>query len=150
MNNLEPSKKDQNQGLSTRRNSFFDLMDNFFSDSSLINKGLGGDFKLDVQETDKEYVVEAEMPGVKKGELDVELKDNNLTIAVDKEEKYEEEDKEKNYIHRERKTSSMRRSIYLPDAKSEEVKAKLEDGVLKITIQKDSEAKDKYKIDIED
>ena len=44
----------------------------------------------------------------------------------------------------------MRRSIYLPDAKSEEVKAKLEDGVLKITIQKDTEAKDKYKIDIED
>lgn len=146
MNNLEPSKKER--GLSTTGGSFFDLMENFFSDSSLVNKGFGGNFKLDVQDNEKEYVVEAEMPGVKKDELDVELKDNRLTISVKKEEKIDEEDK--NYIHKERRTSSMQRSIYLPNSKSQDVKAKLENGLLKLTVMKDTESEDKYKVNIEE
>ncbi len=145
MNNLEPSKR---RGLSTRRENFFDQMENFFSDSSLVNKGFGGNFKLDVEETDKEYLVEAEMPGVTKGEIEVELKDNRLNISVDKAEKVEEEGK--NYIYKERRSSAMHRSIYLPHSKSQDVKAKLENGLLKLTVMKDMESKDKYKVDIED
>jgi HSP20 family protein len=56
---------------------------------------------------------------------------------------------EKNYIHRERRSSSMSRSIRLANAKLDEAKAKLEDGVLTVTIPKDEKATNLRKIDIE-
>ena len=91
-------------------------------------------FKLDVKEADKEYCVEAEMPGIKKEEISISLDDEMLTIAVKKEKEVKEE--RKNYIHQERNVSSMERSVYLEGAKLEGIQAKLTDGVLNIIIPK--------------
>jgi HSP20 family protein len=127
---------------------FYNMLDDFFSDAWSPRRSLSGDtFKIDVQENEREYLVDAELPGVKKEEISLELNDDRLTIGIQKEENNEE--KRKNYIHRERRFSSMRRSIYLADANSEEVKAKLEDGVLKIVIPKAVKADNMRRIEIE-
>ncbi len=114
---------------------FSDMFDDFFHNTWLPRRSLIlENFKMDVQETDKEYRVEAEMPGIKKEEICVNLEDGRLTIAVKREKEVKEE--RKNYIHQERSVSSMERSVYLEYAKAEGITAKLADGVLEIVVPK--------------
>ena len=129
-------------------NDFYNALDDFFNDPWWPRRSLVNDtFKVDVQETEKEYLIEAELPGINKEELDLSLEDNRLAISVNREESNEKEDK--NYIHRERRVSSMQRCIYLADAAAEEIKAQLDSGVLKITVPKSSPVINKTKINID-
>lgn len=122
---------------------FYNVLDDFFSDSWTANRSLSNDtFKMDIAEKEDEYVIEAELPGVKKNEINLELNEGRLRVSIQREEKEEKE--EKNYIHRERRYSSMARSVYLGDIEEDDIKAKLEEGVLCITVPK-SEEKDKNK-----
>lgn len=128
------------KGLRGRRLSDLDrAFEDFFQTS--------GSIRLDVQEKDDEYIVEAELPGFKKEEVTVELTDETLTIKASKEEKKEEE--KKNYLHKERRYESMSRQVYLPGALEDGVKAKLSDGMLKITIKRTAREKSGNKIEIE-
>lgn len=102
---------------------------------------------MDVQENEKEYCIDAELPGINKDEVDIEFNDGKLLISVNREENTDEKDK--NYIHKERRYSSMQRSIYLADAESTGIKAKLDNGVLNITIPKQQNSANSFKIDIE-
>jgi HSP20 family protein len=137
-----PWDKNQKQ---LRARSPFDWVDDFFQDFSPVFKSYDT-FKIDVKENEKEYMVEAELPGVKKEDVNVSLNEGQLTIAV-KQSKQAEEKKD-NYIHRERGFSSMQRSIYLGNASNAGAKAKFEDGVLCLTIPKSDKEKI-YKIDIQ-
>jgi HSP20 family protein len=99
-------------------------------------------------ENEREYCIEAELPGVTKEEINLQLKDDGrLTIAAEREENIQED--KKNYVHRERRYSSMQRTIYLRDAKTEGVKAKLQDGVLKIIVPKQETHNDTFHIEID-
>jgi HSP20 family protein len=133
-----------------RAKNIFDvesLFDSFFNDSILSSlNGFGSQMKVDIKENEKDYVVEAEMPGVNKDEINIEMRDDRLTIAVQKNEDSEEE--RDNYIRKERRTSSMSRSFYVADVKPEEIKAKFENGVLSITLPKSEGQKKQHKIDI--
>ncbi|MDD2397659.1 MAG: Hsp20/alpha crystallin family protein, partial [Tissierellia bacterium] len=104
-------------------------------------------FKIDVQENDNEYVVEAELPGVNKDEVNIEMNEGRLSISIQREEIKDEENK--NYVHKERRYSSMSRSIYLDEAKSEGIKASLENGVLNIIVPKETKPNNSIKIDID-
>jgi HSP20 family protein len=104
-------------------------------------------FKVDVQENDNEYIIEADLPGVKKEEINLSFDHGRLGISVKKEEKIDEE--KKNYIHKERRITSMCRNLYLADASGDDIKAKLEEGVLKINVAKKEQGKEEKKIDIE-
>ncbi len=104
-------------------------------------------FRVDVQENDNEYTVEAEIPGVKKEDVRLELTEGRLLIAVQREDNVEEE--KKNYIHRERHFSSAQRCLHLPDAKPEGIKAKMDDGVLRITVPKEEKSNSRRRIDIQ-
>jgi HSP20 family protein len=127
---------------------FYNMLDDFFSDAWPLRRNLAGDtFKIDVQEGEREYIIDAELPGVKKDEISLELRDGQLTIGVQKEDNVEE--KKKNYIHKERRYSSMRRSIYLADAQTEEIKAKLDQGVLRIVVPKEPKVDNTRRIEIE-
>jgi HSP20 family protein len=135
-----------------RRNDFedfYNMLDDFFSDTWWPVRTLARDtFKLDIQENEREYCIEAELPGVTKEEINLQLKDDGrLTIAVEREENIQED--KKNYVHRERRYSSMQRSIYLRDAKTEGVKAKLQDGVLEIIVPKQETYDDTFHIEID-
>lgn len=127
---------------------FYNMIDDFFSDNWLSDRRFIKDtFKVDVQETDTQYVIEADVPGVHKDEIKVEMNDGRLNISIQREESKDEENK--NYVHKERRFSSMSRSIYLNEAKSEGIKAKLENGVLSIIVPKESKPNNSIQIDID-
>jgi len=115
---------------------FYDVLEDFFSDARTPVRSLARDtFKIDVTEQEDGYTILAELPGVAKEEIALQLgEDARLTIAVNREE--QSEDSQKNYIHRERRLSSMSRSIYLGDADPQGIHAKLDNGILSIEVAK--------------
>lgn len=113
----------------------YNMLDGFFSDSIIPERTLKHDtFKIDVKENENDYSVEAELPGVEKKEIELKLNDGRLTISIKRDERMEEENK--NYIHKERRFCSMSRTVYLEDAVTEGINAKLENGLLKIVVPK--------------
>lgn len=145
---LIPFNRKESNLFSPGFDEFSNVLDDFFADRWPMRRNLALDtFKVDVVENEGEYLIEAEMPGVKKEEIKLELQEGRLMIGVTKEEKGEEE--KKNYLHKERRISSMERSIYLADAQEEDIKAKLEEGVLKISIPKKAKRQIQKQIEIE-
>lgn len=138
-------------GLQRRNRDFFDF-DSFFE--NFFNDGLfpmfynnNGQMRVDIKENDKEYIIEAELPGVKKEDITIETRDNMLTISVKSDETAEE--KSENYIRRERRSTSMFRSFAIDNVKQDQIAAKHENGILKLTLPKQEKAKIKTrKIDI--
>lgn len=89
----------------------------------------------DVIDEGKQLLIKADIPGVKKNEIDLNVTDNSLEITA--EHKAEKEEKKKNYLRKERSQVSYYRTVPLPEkVKSNQAKAKLEDGVLTVTIPK--------------
>ena len=128
---------------------FYNMLDDFFGDNSLMSsRNLSRDtFKLDIEEKEGEYLIEAEVPGISKDEIDLSIEDETLCISINRTEETSKDGK--NYIHRERRSSSMSRRVRLAGAKLDEIKAKLDDGVLAVTIPKDIKTISSKKIDIE-
>jgi HSP20 family protein len=94
----------------------------------------------DITENDKEYVVKAELPGVKKEDLKIELQDGILTITGER--KVEEEQKDDNQIRVERFYGTFTRSFALPDnVDAKNIRAQSKDGVLMVHIPKKAPAK---------
>ena len=148
MSSLIPFNRKRADLFSPGFEDFHNMLDDFFSEGWPFRRSLAGDtFKVDVLDKEKEYLVEAELPGVHRDEINLSLDDGRLTISVSKEECSEEENK--NYIHRERRYSSMSRNIFLANADAEDIKAKLEDGVLAVTIPKKEKPDNSIKIEIE-
>lgn len=94
--------------------------------------------KTDVQEHDDHYEVDVELPGFRKEELSLELKDGYLVISASKSlNKDEKEEKSGKYVRRERYAGSMSRTFYVgEDVKQEDIRAKYESGILKLQIPK--------------
>lgn len=94
---------------------------------------------IDIYETDKELVVKVEIPGVKKEDLDISIKDNTLYI---KGEKKEEKEENTEAVHRvERVYGAFERVITLPqNVKAQDAKAEYKDGVLEIRLPKKEES----------
>lgn len=92
--------------------------------------------RTDFSETDKGYIVEVDLPGVKKDDLDMAIsRDGVLTIRGKRESR--EEHKERNYYKLERSFGAFERSVALPDdADTDNVKATFEDGTLNVEIPK--------------
>lgn len=114
---------------------FYNMLDDFFNDTWMPRRSLMSDtFKVDVKEDDKEFVIEAELPGAKKEDVNLSFEDGRLNLGINHQE--ETNNDGKNYIHRERRFTSMQRSIYLAEADESNVSAKLENGVLIVTVPK--------------
>jgi len=94
-----------------------------------------GSFRIDVTEERDAYLVKAELPGTNMEDISLMLKDGQLVIDVRVH--AEENSNTKNYVHLERLDYVMRRSVNLDNAKSEGITAKLDKGILKITVPKD-------------
>ena len=128
---------------------FYNVLDDFFNDGFMPSSRnlLKDSFKLDIEEKETEYLISAEMPGVKKDEINLSIEEENLCISVNRSEESSKE--EKNFIHRERRSSSMSRRVRLAGAKLDEIKAKLDEGILTVTIPKATKESSSRKIDIE-
>lgn len=102
---------------------------------------------IDVVETDKEVIATADMPGLEKEDIKINLTDDRLEISA--ETKHEEEKKEKGYIYKERRSGSFYRAISLPSTVDpNNVKATYNNGVLEIKMPK-TEIKKKTPINVE-
>ncbi len=93
--------------------------------------------KTDIKETDKAYELEIDLPGFKKENVHAELKDGYLTVNASTENSSEDKSEDGSYLRKERFTGSCSRSFYVGDEISEDdIHAKFEDGILKITVPK--------------
>lgn len=97
---------------------------------------------VDVYETEKSYVLKADVPGIKKEDIKIDVNGDTLTFRGEK--KFEEKTEKDNYVRVERSYGSFTRSFTLSDnVDPENIKASYKDGVLEITLAKKEEAKPK-------
>lgn len=113
----------------------FDEMErSFFKGSEL------GDFRADIRDTGDAYELEADLPGVKKEDIKVDLDNNYLTISAERHAEKDEKDKKGNYVRRERSYGSYSRSFDVTGVQTEQITAEYTDGVLKLHLPKKQEA----------
>ncbi len=92
---------------------------------------------IDLADNGKEYTVKAEIPGINKEDLNIEVTENEIEISGETKSEEREEDKEKGFIRRERRYSKFYRSLPLPEAVlSEKAEAELKDGILTVKLPK--------------
>ena len=132
-----------------KRNDFF-WLDRFFEDffNDPFFSRWSTPMRADIRETDKEWIIDAELPGVDKNSINIEVNDGYLTISVEQNEELNEE--RENYVRRERSYGSFSRSFYLNNVKEEDIKAVYKDGILTITLPKAKpDNKRKIQVDIQ-
>ena len=107
--------------------------------------------KTDIQETDKNYILEMDLPGFSKDEVKVSLENGYLTISAAKGlNKDEKEKKNGRYIRRERYAGACQRSFYVGESVSQEdINAEFKHGILKLSIPKKEPVEEKKYITIE-
>ncbi len=106
-----------------------------------------GAMKVDIKETDKAYILEADLPGLVKENLRLEYEHDSLTIAVERDDKTEAN--QDNYLRRERRYSSVARNFAFQDVDSENITAKYDNGVLTVTLTKKEPAPKGTRIQIQ-
>jgi len=127
---------------------FYGDIDKWFDEASKVNLPAAGPSNgtwhpaVDVYETEGSFVLKAELPGVGKEDIKIDVNNNALTIKGEK--KFEEKTEKDNYMRVERTYGSFTRTFALSDkVDSGNIKAAFKDGVLEITLPKKEEAKPK-------
>jgi HSP20 family protein len=141
----------KNNGIQKKYDSIFDLdrvFESFFNDAVFPTfYSNSGQMRVDIKETEKEYTLEAELPGVKREDISIDIHDNLLTISAKSDENVEE--KKDNFIRRERRSSSMSRSFSVDNVEHDKISAKHDNGILTLILPKREESKPKgRKVDI--
>ena len=125
------------------------MFDDFFSDpfgmmvpqtqDALYGKHAKNLMKTDVRETENSYELDVDLPGFKKDEVNVDLKDGYLTISAAKGVDKDQQDKAGKYIRQERYAGACSRSFYVgKGVEPEEIGAKFENGILEISVPKET------------
>lgn len=118
-----------------------DLFDNFFNDDFMMRpfqrSTASQMMKTDVRELDNAYEVDMELPGFKKEDIKLDLKDGYLTVNATRNTENNEKNDEGKYIRQERYVGTCSRSFYVGDVKPTDIGAKYEDGILKLTVPKE-------------
>jgi HSP20 family protein len=137
-----PARSEEENPFALLRREMDTLFDNFFRGFNMEPfESRMGVFspKVDVNETDREIKISAELPGMDEKDIDVSLQNDILTIKGEKKE--EKEDKGKDYYRMERSYGSFSRTIPLPvEVETDKVEAKFKKGVLSITLPKTPKA----------
>lgn len=124
---------------------FSEIMDEFFNEA--VHTGNGSFVPgIDISETDEQFLITAEIPGVKKEDIDINLENGQLTISGER--SFKEEEEGKTFHRVETKFGSFRRSFHLPDnIDKDSIDASYNNGLLDISINK-TENKVKKQIEI--
>lgn len=116
---------------------------------SPLNQELGS-FRTDITEKDNAYYIEADLPGIAKEDININIENNHLTISAKRDNNHEEKDENNKVIRQERHYGEFVRSFYVDNVNEDEISAKLEDGILKVEIpKKDTTAPASKQIDIQ-
>lgn len=126
---------------SFKNKSLLDDFSNIFNGNMFSNN-----MRTDISENENEYTLDIEMPGVKKDEININFEDNSLIIEIKQEKNNESND---SYIRKERTALNIRRSYYLENIDENSIKAKLNDGILKVIVPKKELIENKKTINIE-
>jgi len=110
------------------------MFEDFWGDGTSLQTSTG--MKTDVQDLGDHYQLDAELPGFNKEDINVDLKDDVLTISASHNDSKDEKDDNGKYLRRERRTSSYQRSFSVNGLKPEDIEAKYENGVLTINLPK--------------
>lgn len=133
--------------LVPRRNSF-DLFDDFFDDGFFTRKEKNL-MKTDIKETKDKFLLDIDLPGFEKNNIDLSLNNGYLNISA-KVEKEDESNEEEKFVRRERFSGECSRSFYVGDnIKEDDIKAEFKNGILKIEIPKKEEKEIETKKQIE-
>ena len=134
-----------------RTNNWIPAVFNDFFDTDYMPRANCTAPAINVKETNKAYVVELAAPGMKKEDFNVHVNDEgNLIIKMEKKQENKEEDKSARYLRREFSYSKFEQTLLLPDdVKREDIKAKVEHGVLTVELPKVVEEKVKLSRQIE-
>lgn len=145
MHGMTPFRRNN---LSKREDFFPPFFKNMFDDDFLSAMSyMNGNFRVDLKETDNQFQVEADLPGIKKEDINIDFEDNYLIISAKRDE--ELEDQKENYVRRERHYGEFKRSFYISNVDENKIDATFNDGVLKITLPKIANSEEKKKkIDI--
>ncbi len=115
----------------------FDLFPALSGSNPLYGKHAKNLMKTDVRETEHTYELDIDLPGFKKDEVSVDLKDGYLTISAAKGLDKDESDKAGRYIRQERYAGTCSRSFYVGEGvEPSDVSAKFEDGILRLSLPK--------------
>lgn len=109
---------------------FDDLEKAFFSDRSL------GELKTDIKDLGESYALEADLPGFKKEDIHVDVKDNTLSITAERHSEFEQKEKKNSYLRCERSFGSYSRQFDLSSVDVDHMKATYDNGVLKLEMPK--------------
>ena len=123
----------------------FGAIDDFFA--PVLSVDASDAFPMDVEDAGDHYAVTAHLPGVSKDEVDVELNEGRLSISVDHRES--DEDKGKNYLQKETSEWQASRGVYLKDAATDGLTAKMDGGVLTVNVPKQAEKSNVTKVAID-
>ncbi|KGI36799.1 heat shock protein Hsp18 [Clostridium tetani] len=135
---------------SMKRDSYFDeFFDNFFNNDFLVPiKFPKNNFRADLKETNNEYIIEADLPGISKDAVKVNYSNNNLVISAKREDIIE--NKDENYIRRERSYGEFKRAFYVDNVDENNIKVSFKNGVLRINLPKlEDTTKARKQIEIE-
>jgi len=137
-----PVRREEEGPFALLRREMDSVFDNFFRgfDIEPFETRFGAfSPKVDVNETDKEIKISAELPGMDEKDIDVSIQNDMLTIKGEKKE--EKEDKGKDYYRMERSYGSFSRTIPLTiEVETDKIEAKFKKGVLSITLPKTAKA----------
>ena len=134
-----------------RTNSWIPAVFNDLFNTEFMPKASATAPAINVKETDKAYIVELAAPGMKKEDFNVHINDDgNLLIKMEKKEEHKEEDKSARYLRREFSYSKFEQTLILPDdVEKDQIKARVEHGVLTVELPKHEEQKVKVSRQIE-
>ncbi|HET6489676.1 MAG TPA: Hsp20/alpha crystallin family protein [Syntrophales bacterium] len=145
-----PARREEEYPLFSLQRDMNRLFDDFFRGFDLKplrmadERWAGFNPRMDLEETEKEYRITAELPGMEEKDVEVFLTGNSITLKGEKKE--EKEEKGKNYYHTERSYGSFHRTVPLPDGIDlKKVDAEFKNGVLMVKLPKTVEAKTKSK-----
>ena len=126
-----------------RSNSWIPSVFGDFFDTDFVPRGNYTAPAINVKESDKAYTVELAAPGMKKEDFNVHINDEgNLIIKMESKQEHKEEDKNTRYLRREFSYSKFEQTLILPeDVKKEDIKARVENGVLTVELPKVVEEK---------
>lgn len=137
--------------LMNHYNDLFDHMGGWLDNSKdfLDSHAFRNILQSDVAEDDKEYTVKVDVPGMNRDDIHLAYSDGILTISGHRSTFKDDSDKKKNLVRQERSEGSVSRSFSLPNVDKKNISAKLDNGVLTITLPKASPVEDEDSITIE-
>ena len=139
MFSIIPYVNNRNMTRRESRGYFEDFANDFFRPFFSDNFGMmtaQRPMKVDVKDEGDHYLLEADMPGMKKDDLKVEVNDGLLTISAEYHESNEQKDEADKYVYRERRFGSMSRSFNVEGIREDDITAEFKDGVLRLNLPK--------------